>query len=293
MSKLSEEIRTAIQAARQAPDNNDPFKGVLDQIAEGISDEDVKAEVHSGGGPSWTLSLAPAYQPGRATAVLQVVRTTGGVYLLNDPKQGADSPDHLTYILKRFVTDVAFISNLEQIAALSRQPIEGFLRVFPGTVSRHDLMVVVPPEIQRREIAEKVGQAVTLALNVADFPGAGTFKAGVAYKTTESAGLVVTLTHPVEQSTDLSLTFRGIVGMKSEHPIRTLLDEPADRLTLADARSTLEAIRRTCHKEFDDVPHDGIDALARCYRLASEALGYARDGDWEDYDVEAASLAGR
>ena len=211
---ISDEIRAAIRAAPHAaqPAGTDPFNEVIAQGAEGISHDDVKAEVKSGIGPRWTLSLAPAYQPGRPAAMLQVVRTTSGVDVLTDPKQSADSPEHLAEILKSFVTGIAFLDSLDQLAALSKQPVEGYLRVVPRTVSRDDVLVEVPPEIQHREIAEKVGHPVTLVLKIADFPGAGTFKAKADYKVLESAGFVVQLTHTVEQGKDYSLTLRGTVS---------------------------------------------------------------------------------
>jgi hypothetical protein len=210
---ISDEIRAAIRAAQQAarPSEDDPFKAVLDQAANGISNDDVKAEIRSELGPRWTLWLAPAYQPGRAAAMLEIVRTSTGVDVLPDPKQSADSPARLADILKSFVTSAAFLGSLEQLGEISKQPVEGYLRVAPGTVSRDDVILEVPPEIQRRDIAEKVGFPVTIVLRVANFPGTGTFNPNADYKVLESAGLVLGLTHPVERGKDSSLTLRGVV----------------------------------------------------------------------------------
>lgn len=210
---IAQEIRDAIRAAQAAaePRPDDPYKRTLDEIAEGLTDENVKASIRSQLGGRYTLWLAPTPQPGRATPVLQVVISETGADVLLDPKQVAKTPKELTDILKKFVTSVPFLETLQEIAGLTTQPVEGFLRVTPGTVSREDLMLEVPPETQR-EIATYPNGEVSLLLKVASFPGAGTFKPDARYTILESAGISVTLSQNVKEEPDGGLRIVGRIN---------------------------------------------------------------------------------
>jgi hypothetical protein len=112
--------------------------------------------------------------------------------VLLQPKQSAATPEELAEILKRFVTTPDFLESLAAIAELANQPVEGFLRVVPRSVSRDDLMVEVSPD-QQKDIASRLGQDITLTLRISDFPGAGTFKPDATYKVLEAAGFSVSL----------------------------------------------------------------------------------------------------
>jgi hypothetical protein len=209
---LSDDIRAAVRAAQAAvetkPDN--PFKQVFEQVAEGLTDDHVQARLTSGSGGRWSLCLAPAYQPGRSFPMLVVVISDRGADVLLDPKQTATTPDQLADILRNFVTTPAFLESLQEIAEISSHSVEGFLRITPGTVSREDIMLEVPSEIQRR-IAEAVGQEIALELRVAPFPGAGRFQPEARYQVLESAGLSVTLSKKVEQKESGELHLVGNV----------------------------------------------------------------------------------
>jgi hypothetical protein len=191
---ISQEIRDAIRAARDAAATRpgDPFREVLDQVAVGLTDESVEARLASGPGGRWTLWLSPAYRPGKATPVLTVVIGPSHTEVLLQPNQSAANPEELAEILKRFVTTPDFLESLAAIAEVANQPVEGFLRVVPRSVSRDDLMVEVSPD-QQKDIAGKLGQDITLSLRISDFPGAGTFKPDAAYKVLEAAGFSVSL----------------------------------------------------------------------------------------------------
>lgn len=213
-SSRAREIREAVRAAQAAsatrPD--DPFKQVLDDVALGLTDEAVEARLTSGPGGRWTLWLAPAHRPGRAVAMLSVVISARGADVLLNPKQVATTPEQLADILRTHVTTPAFLESLQEISELAAQPVEGFLRMAPRTVSREDLMLEVPPEVQR-EIAQSVDKDVSIRLRIADFPGAGTFMAGTRYKVLESAGFSVTLSKEVAQAEDGSLQIVGRVTL--------------------------------------------------------------------------------
>lgn len=191
---VSQEIRDAVRAAREAAvtQPGDPFKEVLDQVAIGLTDEFVEARFSSGPGGRWTLWLSPAYRPGRASPVLTVLIGHSNAEVLLQPKQSAATPEELAKILKRFVTMPEFIESLAAIAELVSQPVEGFLRVVPQSVSRDDLMVEVSPD-QQKDIASGLGQDITISLCISGFPGAGTFKPDVTYKVLEAAGFSVSL----------------------------------------------------------------------------------------------------
>jgi len=211
---ISQEIRDAIRAARTAsatrPD--DPFKQVLEEVAQGLTDDTVEARFTSAPGGSWTLRLSPAHQPGRSATMLEVVISTMGAQVLVRPEQFAKTPAELADILKKLVTSPAFLESLEEVAKLSTQPVEGFLRMAPRTVSREDLMLEVPPEVQR-ELAERVNSEVALRLRIADSPGAGKLKSGARYSVLESAGFSVTLSEEVAQEADGALRIIGRVTL--------------------------------------------------------------------------------
>lgn len=195
---IADEIREAVQAAKAAsvtpPDN--PFRRILDEVAEGLTDESVKAQFTSGPGGRWTLWLSPAHRPGRAFPMVSVVISPTGAEVLLQPKRQAAKPAELAEILKGFVTMPEFLESLQVTADLVGQPVEGFLRVAPRTVTRDDLMLEVTPQ-QQRDIAEHAGADIELGLRVSNFPGAGKFKTEAAYKVLESAGYTVTLSEPV------------------------------------------------------------------------------------------------
>lgn len=213
---ISQEIREAVRAARAASETQpgNPFKQVLDEVARGLTDDSVQADFTSSPGGRWTLSLAPAHRPARSVPMLSVVISSIGADLMVEPKRSAATPAELAEMLKEFVTKSEFIESLQTIGELSKQPVEGFLRMAPRTVSREDLMLEVPPEKQR-EIADAVDKDISLHLRIADFRGAGTFKAGTPYKVLESAGFSVMLTQEVEKNADGTLLIVGHVGLSS------------------------------------------------------------------------------
>ena len=174
---ISQEIREAVQAARAASETpqGNPFKRVLEEVAQGLTDGPVEAGLRAAPGGRWTLWIAPVHRPGRAAAMLDVVISPGGAEVRLDHGQIARTPEELTTILKTFVTDSPFLETLQEIGEMSKLPVEGFLRMVPRTVSREDVMLEVPPEAQR-QIAEGVGGEVSLALRIANFRGAGTFQ---------------------------------------------------------------------------------------------------------------------
>jgi hypothetical protein len=212
---ISQEIRDAIRAARTAAETrpDDPFKKVLDEVAVGLTDESVEARFTSGQGGRWTLWLSPVHRPGRPSAMLTVVIGPSGAEVLLQPKRSAAKPEELAEILKGFVTTPNFLESMAAIAELANQPVEGFLRVAPRTVSRDDLMLEVTPD-QQRSIAGSVGSDITLSLRISDFPGAGTFKPEAGYRVLEAAGFSVTLAKDgVSQHDKGELRLIGRVGL--------------------------------------------------------------------------------
>ncbi|KYF48027.1 hypothetical protein BE08_19970 [Sorangium cellulosum] len=209
---ISQQIRDAIRAARTKAkvQPGDPFKQVLDEVVAGLTDELVEARLTSGPGGRWTLWLSPAHRPARAVAILTVVLTASGAEVLLDPKRSATTPDELAEILKRFVTEPEFLETLEVLGELASEPVEGFLRVTPRTVSRDDIMVEVSPALQG-EIARAVGSDIKLDVAVSSFPGAGKFAPGVKYTVLESGGFSISLSHDVTQSENGTLTLIGHV----------------------------------------------------------------------------------
>lgn len=210
---ISQEIRDAVRAARTAAETqpNDPFKQILDEVAQGLTDDTLEARLTAAPSGRWTLWIAPAYQPGRAVAMLEIVISAGSAEVWLDSKQVAATPTELAEILKKVVTTPAFLESLGEIATLSTQSVEGFLKMAPRTVSREDIMLDVPPDAQR-EIAGSVGNEVSLRLQISDFRGAGTFKGGTPYKVLESAGFSVTLSRDVTQDEDGALQIVGRVS---------------------------------------------------------------------------------
>jgi hypothetical protein len=108
----------------------------------------------------------------------------------------------------------AFLESLQEVAELSNQSVEGFLRTAPGTVSRDDPMLEVPRQVQR-QIAEAIGQEIPLELRVAPFVGAGRFQRGARYQVLESAGFSVKLSKEVEQKGTGELLIVGIVELST------------------------------------------------------------------------------
>jgi hypothetical protein len=195
---IAEEIREAIKAAKAAyltPTDN-PFKTVLDEVAEGLTDESVEARFTPSPGSRWTLWVSPAYQPGRATPMLTLVIGHGVAEVLLDPKRSAANAAELTEILKGFVTTPEVLESLQSIADLTTLPVDGFLRVARQTVTRDDLMLEVSPE-QQRQIGANIGKNVELNLQTSDLPGAGSFKSSASYEVMESAGYTIVLSEPV------------------------------------------------------------------------------------------------
>src|SRR5262249_28280505 len=147
-----------------------------------------------------------------SVAVLSVVISAGRAEVLLDPKQVAKTSAELADILKNLVTTPAFLESLEDLVGLIQQPVDGFLRIAPRTMSRDDVMLVVPPDVQR-EIASRVDQEVSLRVRVSDFIGAGKFDAEAPYRTFESAGYCVALTKKVAPEDDGALRVIGRVSL--------------------------------------------------------------------------------
>lgn len=194
---IAQEIKDAIRVARAASETkqDDPFKRILDQVAEGLTDEAVEARFTPAPAGRWTLVLAPAHRPANAYPMVSVVLTPGRAEVLLDSKQVARTPEELLDILKNFVTTPELLESLKEVASLTNLPVEGYLRVEPKTVSREDLRLEVSPSQQRDDIAKRVGSATTLQLRITDSRGPGTFKPE-RYKVLESAGFTVTLVGP-------------------------------------------------------------------------------------------------
>lgn len=133
--------------------------------------------------------------------MITVVIGPAGAEVLLQPKQRAAKPEELVKILKGFVTMPEVLETLQVISDLVEQPVEGFLRVEPRTmtVSRDDLLLEVPPE-QQREIAKHADKDISLDLRIADFPGSGKFKPEAGYQVLESAGYTVKLSGPVTKT---------------------------------------------------------------------------------------------
>lgn len=210
---IAQDIRDAVQAARArsaaTPDNG--FLQVLKEVAEGLSDESVETTWVDGPGGRYTLRLAPAHQPSRASAILSVVISSASAEVLIDPKQVAQTPGELADILKKLVTLGPFLETLDVVAAQAKEPVEGFLRVRPRNISREDLMLEVPPDAQRK-LAENVGGNVSLLLKVSSFPGAGVFTPGAGYTILESAGLVLELSKEAQQGPEGQIQIEGRVS---------------------------------------------------------------------------------
>ncbi len=201
-------VRTARANLETAPDN--PYRQVLADVAEGLTDGFVEARVVQGTGGRFILQLAPAFRPGRAVAMLTVlVRSTSAEILLNTPRIAA-TPDELTEILKAYVTAPEFLESLQEIADLVKQPVEGYLKSRPGTVSHHDVMLEVSPEKQRN-IAQSVGREITLNLPISTFPGAGKFSPKSNYRILDSAGFTITLSKDVVEQENGELLIVGRV----------------------------------------------------------------------------------
>lgn len=211
---ISQEIRDAVRAARDAAETRpgDPFKQVLEEVAVGLSDESIEARLTSGSGGRWTLWLSPAHRPGRAAAMVTVVISSSGAEVLLHPKRTAAKPEELAEILKGLVTTPDFLESMAAIGALAQQPVEGFLRLSPRTVSREDLMVEVSPS-QQSYIAENLGRDISLRLRIADLPGAGAFKPGARYKVLESGGFSITVSADVTPHDSAELEIIGRVGL--------------------------------------------------------------------------------
>lgn len=215
-SSRAEEFREAIRTARSALETapNNPFKLVLEDVVAGLTDQSVEAHLAPGAGGRWTLALAPAHQPARSTSMLTVVITEKGAEVLSDPPRIATTPEQFTDIMRAYITTPAFLESLQAISELAAQPVEGYLRVAPNTVSREDLMLEVPPEVQR-QIAQSVGQGIVVRLSIARFPGAGIFRSGTPYKVFESAGFSVFLSEIVTQDEAGNLHIAGRVARAS------------------------------------------------------------------------------
>src|SRR5262249_58582933 len=104
-----------------------------------------------------------------------------------------------------------FLESLQALADRAHQPVQGFLRVNPRSVTRDDVMLEVPADVQR-EIAGRVDDDVSLRLRILDLPGAGKLKPEAGYKVLESAGYTVTLSEPVKQEGDDALRIAGRVS---------------------------------------------------------------------------------
>lgn len=203
-------VKTAIQAAKVAP--NDPFLQVLQDLAQGIEDENIRAEItreeYSG---RLSLQIAPAYRPSRAVTMLVVLLRGPYVEVLLNPRQKAANPEELTNILKAYIGTPDFLESLQEIGRLVLEPVEGFLRSRPSTVSHRDVMLTVSPA-QQKQIAENIGKEVSLSLPISTLPGAGKFDRSTQYKVLDSAGFSVELsTAPVEDKAG-NLQIVGKVG---------------------------------------------------------------------------------
>jgi hypothetical protein len=206
---LAQEIREAVAAAQAAskPAADDPYKRVLQEVAEGLTGPGVEARLDEKPSGRWTLVLAPAYQPGRGASMLDVRIGAQEATVYLDPPRVAHSPKELASILKQFVTMPPFLESLEEIARLSEQPVEGFLRIRPGTVSREDVMLEIPPETQKT-IAGHRDAEVEIRARVASFRGAGTFQPEAGYVVLESAGFSIRLARAEQAGGDITLQGR-------------------------------------------------------------------------------------
>lgn len=188
---VSDDIRKAIEAARPKASPTNPFAEVLKEVAKGISSDTVLATFSPRSGSRWTLRIAPAHQPANAQIMLEVVALPNRAEVLLDPKCEAQTPAQLAEILKEFVTIPEFIESLDIIGQRSQETVSGFLRVTRGSPSRDDVMVDVPPDVQKSIGTKKPDEAIACKLSVSSVPGAGKFRRRIRYTILESAGLFV------------------------------------------------------------------------------------------------------
>ncbi len=181
------------------PETVKEFEAVLESFAAALREFKIDAFWSDTRSGRHRLSVAPKYQPGRASSMLSVAFDHEGAEVFVNPPRRAKNVDELTRILNDFLSLPAFQETIDELLEQAKFPVEGFLRQRPMTISRGDVMFEVPPD-QQKGLAEAAaaGTCVDLTLNVSTFVGAGVVSPDIAYVRLESAGYTLgTSTSPV------------------------------------------------------------------------------------------------
>lgn len=193
---LKDEIRAAVANARRpGQPQQDPYRRVLEEVAQGLTTDLIQAYVCDRPGGRYLLFVGPAYRPGRASPILSVVREEDGARLLIENPQSLQAPAALATALKEFVQHAAFLETLEIFESQAQQSVEGYLRCNPDRVSRADVLLEVTATTQKK-LANSEGKVVDFYARVSEFPGAGRHDSKVKYLVLQSAGLTIVLRKP-------------------------------------------------------------------------------------------------
>lgn len=188
---FSATLKKVRDARAPKPETVTEFEAVLDNFARALEEAGIYARWSPTVSGRRRLSVAPKYQPGRASSMLSVAFDHEGAEVFVNPPRRAKSADELTQILNDFLSLPAFQETIDELLEQAKSPVEGFLRQRPMTISRGDVMFEIPPAMQESlaNAAESgSGQQVSLIVNISTFVGAGTLVEGAKYVRLESAG---------------------------------------------------------------------------------------------------------
>ena len=112
-------IRKRVEAEMEQPEGDNPFRKVLDELAEGLTSPDVCARITEGAGARLFLTLWPRTRPTSRHLLLAFSLSDKDIRVHTDPVQLIQDPKKLEGSLEAFVSLPSFIDSLEALTRLS------------------------------------------------------------------------------------------------------------------------------------------------------------------------------
>ena len=187
--KVKKTVETAVASADSEPAKQ--YRAVLDQLCLGLHELGIGARITNEIDPRKThLYMHPPYQPTRGSSMLRFSFDGSEIVIFGETTTRLKSPEELEAWLLDFLKLPAFIESLHLLREAAKDPVEARLRVSERMAyAQGDIVVVVPPEDQKRLAEAQQGAHVTIEVEPLQFPGNGKWEESVRHQLLESAGI--------------------------------------------------------------------------------------------------------
>lgn len=188
--KILETIRNVEESANS--DASKGYQSVLNEMVSALTDLGVGARIATDQDRRiHALYIYPKYRPQRGSRMLRFFIDGDKIEVSGATSEQLASPEQLQVWLLNYVKLPSFITSLQELREMAKEPVEARLRVSKRIpFHTEDVMVEVSPSDQEVLGSASVGADIQFKVKRIAFKGNGTFGAD-KYEVLNSAGLLV------------------------------------------------------------------------------------------------------